>query len=28
MITFYMISAAYRSFRVRSLDAALLMIAA
>lgn len=28
MITFFMISAAYRSFRVRSLEAALLMIAA
>jgi hypothetical protein len=28
MITFYMISAAYRSFRVRSLEAALLMISA
>ncbi len=28
MITFFMISAAYRSFRVRSLDAALLMAAA
>ena len=28
MITFYLISAAYRSFRIRSLEAALLMIAA
>ena len=28
MITFYMISAAYRSFRIRSLETALLMIAA
>jgi len=28
MITFYMISAAYRSFRIRSLDAALLMLSA
>ena len=28
MITFFMISAAYRSFRVRSLEAAMLMIAA
>lgn len=28
MITFYMISAAYRSFRVRSVDAALLMVSA
>lgn len=28
MITFYMISAAYRSFRIRSVDAALLMFSA
>jgi hypothetical protein len=28
MITFYMISAAYRSFRIRSFEAALLMISA